>query len=83
MTFTVLKSSKPSFVLRSRKNADSLLPSCCSCRCLRSSDMVESAASFLSSSTRLETQHHYDRLYTVKLAFYLVLRSIAASTATL
>lgn len=58
ITFTVLKSSRPSFVRRSRKNADSRLPSCCSWRCLRSSDIVVSAASFLSSSTRLRSVNH-------------------------
>lgn len=54
MTFTVRKSSNPSFVLRRRRNADSRLPSCCSCRCLRSSVIEGSAASFRSSSTRLQ-----------------------------
>lgn len=54
MTFTVLKSSSPSFVLRSRKKADSRLPRPWSCRCFRSSDIVVSAASFRSISTRLQ-----------------------------
>lgn len=60
ITFTVRKSSNPSFVRRSLRNADSRLPSCCSCRCFRSSDIVISAASFRSSSTRLQQLSLYD-----------------------
>lgn len=37
ITFTVLKSSKPSFVLLKRKNADSLFPNCRSHVCCRHS----------------------------------------------
>lgn len=53
MTFIVLKSSKPNLVLRSLKNVDSFFPSCCSCRCLRSSEVRTSPCSRRSSSTLL------------------------------
>ena len=53
MTLTVLKSSSPSFVRRSRKNVDSFFPRDSSWRCFRSSLVKASAANFRSSSTRL------------------------------
>lgn len=53
ITFTVRKSSKPNFVRLNLRNVDSFFPSCCSCLCLRSSDMVVSACNFRSRSTRL------------------------------
>jgi hypothetical protein len=53
ITLTVLKSSKPSLVLRNLRYVDSFLPCAANWRCLRSSVIVVSAASLRSSSTRL------------------------------
>ena len=57
MTLTVLKSVNPIFVLFNLKKDPSFLPNAINCLCFRSSDIIVSAASFRSTSTRLTTQH--------------------------
>ena len=53
ITLSVLKSCRPSFVLRSRRNVDSFFPRWCICRCFLSSDTAPSPCSRRSRSTRL------------------------------
>ena len=62
ITLTVRKSSRPSFVRRSLRKVDSFFPCCWSCRCFRSSDIIESVCNRLSSSTRLESHRQWRRM---------------------
>ena len=47
---------------RSLRKVDSFFPCCRSCRCFRSSDIIESVCNRLSSSTRLESHCQWRRM---------------------
>jgi len=55
VTFTVLGSVNPVLIFFKRKKTPSSFPSAINRLCLRSSDIIVSAASFRSTSTRLAT----------------------------